>query len=179
MIVQASPARACAPALRQAVRLLDALLSEGSPVQDGARFTFSATLSASSYDSLSLWLVGPDLTLPRGVDPLAAAQREAVRLLRTVMRDIDIIRPLADGSIRMIFVCDDVLHDDLMIWGAAVEDMEVLAEDDEDGADAEPPDHPLDSQAALPPEAPREIARLTLELFAAHPPMAPDHLPAA
>lgn len=144
---------AALPAAREAVRLLDMLLGDANPVPAGNGFAFAASLSAPDFDRLSLWLVRPEPPAPPTFDPIAAAQRAAARLLKAVMLRVDTIRPLPSGAVILTFACPDTLHDELMVWGAAVEDLEILAEDDEDGADAERTDDPLASEWPGPPGA--------------------------
>ena len=52
---------------------------------------------------------------------------------------------MPSGAVECRFACGAVLFDRLMVWGAAVEDLEAWGDDDEDGADTEPPDYPPDS----------------------------------
>jgi hypothetical protein len=131
-------------AYREAVRLLDCLLASASPGPKHRGFGFTAILVAPAFDRLATWLASrPDLAAISPC-PMAAAQREAVRLLPALMARVETIRPLPSGAVECRFACGAVLFDRLMVWGAAVEDMEVWGEDDEDGADAEPPDYPPD-----------------------------------
>ncbi|WP_203159522.1 hypothetical protein [Methylobacterium aquaticum] len=123
------------------MRLLDCLLASASPGTKPRGFSLTAILVAPAFDRLATWLASrPDPTAISAC-PIEAAQREAARLLPALMARVETIRPLPSGAIECRFACDAVLFDRLMVWGAAVEDLEAWGEDDEDGADAEPPDY--------------------------------------
>ncbi len=141
-------------AAREAVRLLDMLLGDANAELAGDGFAFAVSLSGADFDRLTLWLFHTEPTAPPTFGPIAAAQRAAVRLLQAVMLRVDTIRPLPSGAVILTFACPDTLHDELMVWGAAIEDLEILAEDDEDGADAEQTDDPLAWGWVGPPGSP-------------------------
>lgn len=66
-----------------------------------------------------------------------APQREATRILQTIMDKLD-VRPMPDGTVRFAFEGDIALLDRLSMWGCTVEEVEGERTDDEDGADREP-----------------------------------------
>ena len=132
-------------AYREAVRLLDCLLASASPGPKHRGFGFTAILVAPAFDRLATWLASRPAPAAISACPMAAAQREAVRLLPALMARVETIRPLPSGAVECRFACGAVLFDRLMVWGAAVEDLEAWGDDDEDGADAEPPDYQPDS----------------------------------
>ncbi|WP_145984816.1 hypothetical protein [Methylobacterium aquaticum] len=123
------------------------------------------TLTVPVFDRLTVWLKAGPIAAPYAPGALAAAQREAARLLRAVFGCLQRIRPAPTGGLRLTFEWDNDLHDRVMVWGTALEDHEILDEDDEDGADREPPDYSL-SRLALEPGVPQEMAGLVLGLYA-------------
>lgn len=182
MMSQIPTPRAALPAHREAVRLLDCLIGSADPAPRNGGTTFAAILTEPVFDRLTLWLMAEPVATSYTPDPIAAAQREAARLLRAIMSCLLRAGPAPGGGLRLVFEWDDDLHDRAMVWGSAIEDCEILDEDDEDGADAERPDHPPEDLTALDVGVPQDMAGLVLDLYAgaSHPaPEVPGHLSTA
>ncbi|MCF4130266.1 hypothetical protein [Methylobacterium sp. SyP6R] len=143
-------ARIVLSAAREAVRLLDAVLCGAAPDPGGNGFAIRADVTARVLDRITLWLAARPAPPPASACPLAAAQREAADLLTALIERLETVRPLPSGGVELRFASGAALFDRLMVWGAAIEDMEVSGEDDEDGADAEPIDYWPDRNGSEP-----------------------------
>lgn len=74
-----------------------------------------------------------DMLRARALLPM---QREAMRILHEIFATLDIV-PDPKGNIHFAFKGDVELLDRICVWGAHVEDIEIVDEDDEDGGDEE------------------------------------------
>jgi len=65
---------------------------------------------------------------------LLSTQREATRLLETIITSLD-VAPSADGSVQFTFQGDVELLDRLAVWNASVEDDEDFSDQEADNRD--------------------------------------------
>lgn len=90
---------------------------------------------------------------------LLSYQREAARLLQTIISSIDVVPSPIDGTVRFAFQGDVELFDRLALWGASLEDVEVDDEDADADADLEDDARDLDKAKSDELDEIREAAR--------------------
>lgn len=86
-------------------------------------------------------------------------QREAVRLLQTIVGSIDVVPSPVDGTVRFAFQGDVELFDRLALWGASIEDLEIEDGDAEPDADLEDDARDLDKAKSDELDEIRQVAR--------------------